>query len=851
MSFSSSSSYGTTHTDAPSYARLDSTYTSLYALLAAPASSSAHLALLPPQALYSSLTLYLSRLPNLALAEFVQTLATSRCLWFSHDVVDRGADGRLHEDLATPLSNVCSQSAASLLGRAYQVHLAAARAVLSRIDLILATQKGSGSWSSQRRLRAWVELVHGSLLDVNLDLRAPSEHMAEVPVPRLALLTGLVVGLSAYKLQRGDSPRGEDGKSKTIDVRTALRAAESHWVQAFGDAIQQLRGIDLLNVTPSPSETTDQAESQWEREFARSTGRDDFTIVKQGRRSAEARRASLVPLVLAAQAASFVSDRALAALDPEPLLHIIPLAVLPLFDAPLFRLSLVPSQSINPTTHALFNCLGPLSRLLAIAGESIALKLRREEVELLLLGSDRARYSTRHGLFGLIAAAEPSRRWPGVVTQLLNSAAELERRFNDSRLGSTLATAPEEAAKAVMTETWTSLKSFLFLVVQFFDSVLNGLVTILPSPVTSSVDLQSFQQQRGESQNQEGASLSRTLSTTSNIPPGILEVLQAQIVAIMHLTFIIFSTTRDETSVQNSSLRPRQVTSNEIFARFTTYRHVFYGSLEVIKSDYGASSSLIEALWFDLARQDPVAIPEWQFVAKVTVFLDICEQLVPALPIALIKTPVLEYCRPHLRISDDNNHHVAASESAHSCVLAMFDAKREVCAELMPFYVDSLLEGFARDQISAAQLSHALVTVVACLSDIHDAQTYWVVQMLEEAIQRCHSVENAVSGRAEQRTHLQMALIDLLPVVNLVLLRPLLNTARQYILEAPTGPSGNAVIKEGAGLSDAPGSQDTDGKRSPREQLCGRTFRALNQMDDTARQEGVRWWLDNRSEFGI
>lgn len=62
--------------------------------------------------------------------------------------------------------------------------------------------------------------------------------------------------------------------------------------------------------------------------------------------------------------------------------------------------------------------------------------------------------------------------------------------------------------------------------------------------------------------------------------------------------------------------------------------------------------------------------------------------------------------------------------------------------------------------------------------------------------------------------------------VNLVLLRSLLRRVKVLILHSPAG-------------SDA------------RLHLCEQTFAALAGLDASTREEGVRWWLDERERFGV
>lgn len=565
------------------------------------------------------------------------------------------------------------------------------------------------------------------------------------------------------------------------------------------------------------------------------------------RTEGRAREAALAPLILAGQVSPLLSDDGLAALSPEPLLDILPLCILPLFSAPLLKLS--ESRHV-PNTHVLFPVLGPLSRLMSSAAERSVLRLGGADVQRLLLGSH--------------SSSEAGPR-PGVVQRFVDQASRLEVEFTQSEASRSEKGSPQLSSAADLTAMWTALKTYLFISVQLFDAVLEGVVTTLPSPVSAFVELPTF-----TAQWRAGRSVPET---TTNIAPYVLELLKMHILGLMKLAFVTFSISNDSDSEQNaasgessSGSTARQITSYEIYNRFTTYRHAFYGSLEVVKSDSAASTALLSTLMQTVPSMNAGIEHAWHPRAKLSIFFDVAEQLVGSIPHDLLVSTVLPLARPYLT----NASYTAPFESAHSCVLAIFEAKRSpVCQELMPFYVESLLSAFPQ-HMSAEQISHALCTVAGCLSDVDDAEAYWVVDRLEREI-KGHEEKQAASrdqGSMDQRRlDLQLCLIDLLPYVNLVLLRSLLATVRAYILEAvATTPSEPARalpapsetsaamgsdVNTSSGPQTATSLESEEERGDAREQLCARTFRALNGMDDTARQEGVRWWLENREDFGV
>lgn len=861
---SSSSSRGSP----ASYASIDSTYTSLYSLLCAPASSSKHLCLLPPNALYSSITLYLSRLREATLPDFVKVVATSRSLWESPCIIKAG-EGRIHEDVTQlPSSEPNSGQASvepSLASRSYQIQLATARACFSHVELLLATGKGSTGWGTQRKLRHWVNQINSSLNEAAAPL---TPLMQDIDIPRLSILTGLVIGLSAYRQQSRDAGTKPEQR---LSVRLALHAAERYWLEAFGQAMQSLMDMQSPPVA-SASQPSASLEDDWEREFKKSNV--ELEAVEAARRADRAREASLVPLLLAGQVAPLLSDSGLTSLSPEAILRLIPLSILPLFSRPLLHLSSNPQELRNPTTHALFPCLGPLSRLLASAAETAVLKMRGNDVQALLLGSADTNSA-------------------GALSQIVDLATQLERDFASSNYLSAAAAGSE--AEAQLTDTWKSLKSLLFVAVQLFDAVLDALVTTLPSPVTTIHEPAVWVAQWQQQHSQDATSAASLPTTTTNIPPHVLEILKLQVLGLMRLSFVTFSITSGGEGSNGSEALQRAVTSNDIYNRFTTYRHAFYGSLEVIRSDWAAATTLYEELLRAseglAASSSSAPPPAWVTRSRLVVLLDSAEQLLVSLPGSILSDSLLPLCRPHLlpSYSSSGGADVATFESSHACLLALFEAKRpqRLVKDVMPFYVEALLKGHAQGLITGAgeaddgdegggqvgqqgQLSHALCTVVACMSDVDDARCYWVVKRLEEEVR-------ARTGKEQQRQRLdvQLALVDLLPVVNLVLLRSVLGTVRGYILEEKPATalldgeetaedgSSKAVDVKGKGRasdesseaverSDAVAAPITTPPSSPAHALlCSRTFNALNSMDDTARQEGVRWWLDHRREFGV
>lgn len=601
--------------------------------------------------------------------------------------------------------------------------------------------------------------------------------------------------------------------------------------------------------------------------------------------------------------------------------------------------------------------MGPLSRLLAAGAEIAANKLRGNDVERLFLGE-----STSDGSSS--ASFEPSALCP----TWLQLSEELQDHFVSSGLGLVSSANLGTAEREFLTALWTSLKGFLFLTVQLFDAALDGLVEVLPAPVFEHTDLRQLP---ASEVNRILAGDSKDF-VTSNIPPFILSILQKQVKTLMNLTFITFSLTNSEGEGTDQQDRARRLTSNEIYNRFSTYRRTLYGALEVLKGDSGASTTLLVDLEQGLPNaSSSTKRAHWHDLSLITHYLDVCEILLVAssLPDRLLQESILEQCRPYLRDAT----YLAPFESSNSVLLACFQGRKPISQDLTAFYLKGIFESFEQGHMSGDQVRHSIKSIVGCLSDMDDARAWWVVERLGEETERVRlsrqgggseekkglsfdkpaaneisyeaaSASKEVAGKAEKSSdisyeaapaaqevdlksndipsttsidpsqhllELQLAYIDLLPFVNLVLLKSVLRQVKVYILDAEgssatlTSKATNTEEQQNAQV-DATGTLTTDAREgkeveaskhlpeasvvtpvmtaqgrndhersdekadlpsstvpsSPEQEssrstsssrlaLCEATFKALQAMDDTARQEGVGWWLEHREAFGV
>jgi hypothetical protein len=137
--------------------------------------------------------------------------------------------------------------------------LAAARAVYSHIELLLTLQNGSTGWGTQRKLRQWVDLINESISGAEMPAIPPLE--PGLAVPKLAILTGLLVGLTAYRQQHQSENR------QGLSVKRALQAAETHWLVCFEEVMQGLASLSKVEEQKSSAE-----EDVWESEFTQQAG---------------------------------------------------------------------------------------------------------------------------------------------------------------------------------------------------------------------------------------------------------------------------------------------------------------------------------------------------------------------------------------------------------------------------------------------------------------------------------------------------------------------------------------------------------------------------------------------------
>lgn len=311
------------------------------------------------------------------------------------------------------------------------------------------------------------------------------------------------------------------------------------------------------------------------------------------------------------------------------------------------------------------------------------------------------------------------------------------------------------------------------------------------------------------------------------------------------------------------------ITSSFGSSTFEAYRRVFFEALDVLGRDGEASLALL-----DFIRPDVPGTLEANRArrAKATYYMDVAEQLIPSLSEPVIEAELLPICYPYL-VSDESNDDAYrdAYESAHSVMLSVFASSKRVVKDLAPIYARLLLDGFDAEKLQEGQLVHAYSTMVDAVSDLDDSLAWLVVDLLWTRIAEgrmsrfaakssssSSNAEDAV-GQEERRLGLARCFVAQLPSVNLVLLRSMLDRVRRLIVDAPayggvtSAPSSSTSADhfEGRqGNEKQQGEEQHKGEETRRE-LCERTFDALGGLDASTREEGLRWWLDHRKEFGV
>jgi hypothetical protein len=222
--------------------------------------------------------------------------------------------------------------------------------------------------------------------------------------------------------------------------------------------------------------------------------------------------------------------------------------------------------------------------------------------------------------------------------------------------------------------------------------------------------------------------------------------------------------------------------------------------------------------------------------AKVTYYFDVVEQSMAALPDEMVVQEILPLVKDYLEHADYQD----TFESSHSVILSIFATQKGCVCELTAYYVDLLLQSFP-NHLKEEQLRHAYSTVINATSDKSDTVTWYSLEELWQAIEEerlqvftappeAESGASAKSGEGEEsasrRRQLSYIYVAQLPNVNLVLLRSMLAKIKLLILQERADSEERSLI-------------------------CEKVFDCIGELDASTREEGLRWWLQERKSFGV
>ncbi|CAD6955371.1 unnamed protein product [Tilletia laevis] len=427
---------------------------------------------------------------------------------------------------------------------------------------------------------------------------------------------------------------------------------------------------------------------------------------------------------------------------------------------------------------------------------------------------------------------------------LSGTLARLARKLSPEDMSARLFGVVTETKDVASTDATNTI---LFSYTMIFDSLVDAVLDMCPSPTITipAPTPSSFSSTTATSSESRWGPAS-----TSNIPTPYLQCMHAVLSTYAHMYWITSTFGHDG---------------------FDVYRSVFYSALDVIGRDGEACVGVLEAMVPHLSY-GPDRLQE----TSATYFMLVSEQVVALLPSEIIKGLVLKICRPYL----GNNTNKDAFESAHSVILSIFAHDKEVAEDLAPFYIELLISIFP-SQLSAGQFEHAFTTVMSAIADRDDALAWWGMELLANTIEQERDQERGpvdVGGAAgavattalpssSRQLELQLVYAAQISTVNLVLLRSVLDKVRRYILRYPSAPMTLVGLVPGLESGKPSSDRDTAGASSStlpsstisapvtaaaaRQRLCEKAFDALSGLDASTREEGLRWWLDNRASFGV
>ncbi|KAL6301960.1 hypothetical protein BKA93DRAFT_827783 [Sparassis latifolia] len=441
-------------------------------------------------------------------------------------------------------------------------------------------------------------------------------------------------------------------------------------------------------------------------------------------------------------------------------------------------------------------------------------------------------------VISVLAESRPLRGWP-VMAQAMWRMESIAQKAEVDWIVCPLAAVTDEndiapESRELTTAVWTILKTELFMTIMITQSVLSTVVYV-PHPTTR---LSTAPEPSDESGDLSPFSLSATALST-----------------LSHLSFVI----QQFGGVTSTSE-----------GGFAELKRVFYMALDVL------SASPVESEHFVLDLSDTFKGAEAVPPAKKAYALACIEQLVPVLSDERIKADVFPLCLPHLF----DPSHRETYESAHSVMLAVFashaqkagergrrgrsaagsavrsgaESASAFAEEVVPFYVQCLIDNSGEGKMSTTQLCLAYAAVVRSASAFGaqrqdgDAVAWLCVDTLLDAIYQTASHSRSpdanadapapAPGAAAKHLHrLHLALVTTVPCLSLALLPRVLREIKDFIMHS-SSPVDRSPPSTSASAS-APEQRRTE--------LVRRLFSELSEnTGDAEKAFGMRWWYENR-----
>lgn len=164
-------------------------------------------------------------------------------------------------------------------------------------------------------------------------------------------------------------------------------------------------------------------------------------------------------------------------------------------------------------------------------------------------------------------------------------------------------------------QLWTTFKSLIFSLTMTFDSMVEALIDVCPSPTETIA---------ADPNRRSGITGEWNPVSSSNLPVAYVDIVQSVLQTYGHLYWIVNAFGTDG---------------------FTAYTRVFYSSLDILGRDAHACVKLMEMIEPTASLGNKLEMNEAKR-SGVTYYFDVAEQLTEALPDDLIERHLLPSCQP-------------------------------------------------------------------------------------------------------------------------------------------------------------------------------------------------------------